>query len=83
MDHSGKMIVKNHASDNVFSQKMYVWRTMENYFHVRILILVYPNRTCVCPNRTCKKFENQTADEVLLAKMNFKQAIDDYENRYF
>ena len=37
----------------------------ESYFHMKILVLV-------CPNRTCKNFENRSADEVLLAKMNFE-----------
>ena len=26
----------------------------------------------VCPNRTCKNFENRFTDKVLMAKMNFE-----------
>ena len=40
----------------------------ENYFHIKILILV-------CPNWTCKKFENQWTDKVFILKMNFEKGF--------
>ena len=56
---------------------------MERYFHVKILILF-------CPNRTCKNFENRSTDKVLMAKMNLdkdfvlvREIIRDHENGYF
>ena len=36
----------------VFLRNFLYWGRQKNYFHVKILILV-------CPNRTCKNFENQ------------------------
>ena len=36
----------------------------ESYFHIKILML--------CPDKTCKTFENRLADKVLMARMNFE-----------
>ena len=37
----------------------------EKYFHVSIQI-------SICPNKTCKNFENRSTDKVFMAKMNFE-----------
>ena len=37
----------------------------EKYFLVSILI-------SICPNKTCKTFENRSADKVFMAKINFE-----------
>ena len=50
----------------VFHRKFLYGGQQENYFHVKILILV-------CPNRTCKNFENRRT--VFMAKMNFEQGL--------
>ena len=54
----------------------------ETYFHVKIQIFV-------CSNRTCKKFENRSTDEVLMAKIILnrdfalsREIIHDHENGY-
>ena len=39
----------------------------------------------VCPNRTCKNFENRLTNKVFMAKMDFalaREIIDDRENAY-
>ena len=64
-----------HRSDNVkfkhlplimvFRRKILCGGRSESYFHDEILILV-------CPNRTCKIFENRPANKVLMAEMNFE-----------
>ena len=49
----------------VFNRKFLCGGQMQSYLHVKILIIV-------CPNRICKNFENMPADKVFMAKMNFE-----------
>ena len=58
------MILVYTLPDSAFSQKMFVWRTIGNRFHVTIIILV-------CSHMKCN-FENRSVDKVLMAKMNFE-----------
>ena len=74
---------KNLTLIMVFHRKFLNWGRQKIYFHVKILILV-------CPNRTCKNFENRLTNKVFMAKINFdrdfalaREIIEDRENAYF
>ena len=48
-----------------FRRKFLCGRRQISYLHIKVLIFV-------CPNRTCKTFENRSADTVLTANLNFE-----------